>query len=260
MNEKDFFYHFYDLKDKREKQISDIYSILLKFEKEIIDYKNQDNFNKWLINNLLTHSIVISVSSFQWFLEDIIYLLETYILDNKIEISKLDKNIYDLVYKKYSNRIIRDYLIYWEKIKVNELWEFISKNNFGNLKLKNWTSNTLNYSNIQEIMNFFSINFSEIIKNININIEDYNFISWEQIWEQYTLNNEKKEIFFKAFIKKLTNSRHEIVHWKNINILNKEEIYKLFLVTKKYLFNKALLEIELYLKKYIREKKFKREK
>ncbi len=258
MNEKDFFYDFFDLKEKREKQISDIYSILLKFENKIIDYENQDNFDKWLINNLLTHSIVISVSSFQWFLEDVIDLLEKYILNNNIEINKLDKNIYDLVYKKYSNRIIRDYLIYWEKIKVNELWNFISKNTFWNLELKNWTSNTLNYSNISEILKIFSINFSEIIKSINIEIEDYNFIMNKNVWDRYKINNQNKIKFFKEFIWKLTNSRHKVVHWKYITILEKENIYKLFLITKKYLFNKILLEIELYLKEYIREEKFKK--
>lgn len=256
MNEKDFFYNFYEIKDIRKKQISDIYSILSKFESKIINYEKQNNFNKGLINNLLTHSIVISISSFQWFLEDISILFEKFILENNIEINKLDKWIYDLVYKKYSDKIIRDFLIYWENINIWDLWCFISKNNYWNLELKNWTSNTLNYSNIQEILQIFLINFSEIINNISINIDDYNFIFNKIIWDRYIITNENKIKFFKEFIQKLTDSRHEIVHWKNINILDKESVYKLFLIVKEYLFNKTILELELCFKKYIREKRF----
>jgi len=159
MKVKEFIYNFFEITEKREKQISDIYSILSSFESKIQNYENQNIFDKKLINILLSHSIIISISSIQWFLEDLLELVENYIIKNNIEIDKLDKNIYNLYYKKYNNKIIRDFLVYGESLFTKDLWIFINRNNYKNIILKNGTSNTINFNNIKEILSIISVRY-----------------------------------------------------------------------------------------------------
>jgi hypothetical protein len=251
MKEHEFNSFFYDIKSKREKQVSDLYWIIIKFEEKINNYNNLLQFDKLLINNLLTHSIIISNSNLQWFLEDITDLFEKFILKNDISINSLDKNIYDLFYNKYDKLIIRDYLVYWEKISTKDLWNFIPKNQYWNIILRNWTSNTVNFNNLKEILKILFIDIEIIISKISIDINDYKKID-NRVWLNYILKNKNKIKFFNKIIYNLNERRNEIAHWKILKSDNIKYNFELFLLVKKYYFGKFILELELLLRNNIR--------
>jgi len=256
MNIKEFISRFYEIKDEREKQISDIFSILSNFEQKIKNYDEQNIFDKKLINILLNHSIIISISNIQWFLEDLLELVENYIIKNNIKIDKLNKKIYNLYYKKYNNDIIRDFLVYWENLFTKDLWIFIDRNKFENVILKSWTSNTINFSTIKEMLSIILLDINFIINNIEIEVWDYNDFIDKRIWNNYILKEKHKLKFYKKMLDQLSVIRNEIAHWKILNENDILYIYKLFNLNKKYFYSKFLLELSLFLKKSLIENRY----
>ena len=256
MNIKEFISRFYEIKDEREKQISDIFSILSNFEQKIKNYDEQNIFDKKLINILLNHSIIISISNIQWFLEDLLELVENYIVKNNIKIDKLNKKIYNLYYKKYNNDIIRDFLVYWENLFTKDLWIFIDRNKFENVILKSWTSNTINFSTIKEMLSIILLDINFIINNIEIEVWDYNDFIDKRIWNNYILKEKHKLKFYKKMLDQLSVIRNEIAHWKILNENDILYIYKLFNLNKKYFYSKFLLELSLFLKKSLIENRY----
>lgn len=251
MKQNEFYSSLYDIKLKRERQLSDLFWVITKFEEKINNYDNLDQFDKLLINNLVIHSIVISNSNIQWFFEDLIDLFEKFILRNNVKINKLNKNIYDMYYEKHNKIIIRDFLVYWEWISTKDLWEFISKTSNGNIILESWTSNTINYDNLKQILKILIIDFDKLVWNINIDINDYRLID-NRIWFNYVLKSDNKVKFYKKIISDLNYTRNEIAHWKILKSDNIRNNYDLFLLIKKYYFDKFLIELELSIKDNIR--------
>ncbi|NVP18010.1 hypothetical protein HUU51_04805 [Candidatus Gracilibacteria bacterium] len=251
MKQNEFYSSFYDIKLKRERQLSDLFGVITKFEEKINNYDKLDQFDKLLINNLVIHSIVISNSNIQGFFEDIIDLFEKFILRNNVKINKLNKNIYDMYYEKHNKIIIRDFLVYGEGISTKDLGEFISKTSNGNIILESGTSNTINYDNLKQILKILIIDFDKLVGNINIDINDYRFID-NRIGFNYVLKSDNKVKFYKKIISDLNNTRNEIAHGKILKSDNIRNNYDLFLLIKKYYFDKFLIELELSIKDNIR--------
>lgn len=259
MNKSVFKKKLFELKEQRIKRVSDLLYLLRLKEDNINNYDTLiDDNEKLLIEILISYSIIWIVSNLQWFLEDIVFLFEDFIIKSNKEIKTLNKDIYNMIYSIHKEEIIRDGLIYWNKIST-KIWSFIKKTQTNNIIFDSefTNSNTVSIQNIRKILKICLIKSDELLENINIDITDYNRISDKRVWIKYTISTDKKIWFFERLLKDISQARHKLSHWRDPEIKeNIKEYFLLISLCEKYWINNFFLEIDSKIRNILDEKQY----
>ena len=256
MNLEQFKSQLEDINANIFKQISDYFSLIYNYEKDIEKYTEQSKSQQLLIDNLLNYWIIFQISILQWYIESAIFLIEKYIIEQDVAITDLNKSIFSILYRTKKEEIIQA-TIYQQELKTGHYKNFLDINNNKNIILWRWTTNTIKYDNICEVFSLIWISIDAVVNSIEIVIDDLSKFYNRDFWAKYPIKERDKNEFLKKLIDWVSNNRHLLVHWK-IENSHKDKImtYQHIWLFREYVFTKFLTQLFLEIKYFIWNKKY----